>query len=52
MAVTRLVHVAMQISARIKRWGERILVELPARHHLVASLLTTWSHLSASAPDS
>jgi hypothetical protein len=51
MGITRLVHVAMQIPARIKRWGERILVELPARHHLVAALLASWPLLSSSPPD-
>jgi hypothetical protein len=51
LGVSRLVHVAMQIPARIKRWGDRILVELPARHHLVAELAKSWAQLLPSARD-
>ena len=49
MGICRIVHCAMQIPARIKRWGNRILVEFPARHHLVASLAKTWAPMLPSA---
>lgn len=51
MGASRLVHSAMQIPARIKRWGDRVLVEFPARHHLIASLATTWAPMLPSARD-
>jgi hypothetical protein len=51
MGMSRLVHCAMQIPARIKRWGDRVLVEFPARHHLVASLAKTWAPMLPSARD-
>jgi hypothetical protein len=51
MGIAQLVHVGMQIPARIKRLGGRILVEFPARNHLVASLATTWAPMLPSARD-
>lgn len=51
MGVSRLVHCAMQIPARIKRWGDRVLVEFPARHHLIAALAKTWAPMLPSARD-
>ena len=51
MGITRLVHVAMQIPARIKRLGSRVLVELPARNHLIASLAETWAPMLPAARD-
>jgi hypothetical protein len=49
MGICRIIHGAMQIPARIKKYGGRTLVEFPARHHLVASLLKTWAPMIPSA---
>lgn len=51
MGISRLVHTAMQIPARIKRWGDRPLVEFPKRHHLIAALATTWAPMIPSVRD-
>lgn len=49
MGICRLVHSAMQIPARIRRLGNKILVEFPARHHLVAALSRSWPEMLPSA---
>jgi len=51
MGICRIVHCAMQIPARIKTWGNRTLVEFPARHHLIASLIKSWAPMIPSARD-
>jgi hypothetical protein len=51
MGICRIVHCAMQVPARIKKWGNRTLVEFPARHHLIASLMRSWAPMIASARD-
>ena len=51
MGISKLVHCAMQIPARIKRWGTRVLVQFPARHHLIAALAKTWAPMIPSARD-
>lgn len=48
LGISRLVHVAMQVPARIKQWGDRILVEMPARHHLIAELSKSWAQMLPS----
>lgn len=48
MGLGRLVKQAMQIPARIKRWGKRLVVELPQQHYLVKQLARTWSKLSGA----
>ena len=45
MGICRLVRCAMQIPAKIVRRGQKILVKLPARHHLVRALSTTWAQM-------
>lgn len=45
MGICRLVHCAMQIPAKVVRRGRRILVKLPARHHLVRALASTWAQM-------
>jgi DDE family transposase len=49
MGICRIVHCAMQIPARIKKCGRRTLVEFPARHHVIASLVKTWAPMLPSA---
>jgi hypothetical protein len=51
MGICRIIHCAMQIPARIKKWGNRTLVEFPARHHLIASLMNSWAPIIPSARD-
>jgi Transposase DDE domain group 1 len=45
MGLGRLVNKAMQIPARIKRWGRRWIVELPQQHYIVKQLSKSWSQL-------
>jgi hypothetical protein len=48
MGICRLVQCAMQIPARIVRRGRKILVQLPARHHLVRMLARTWARMRSA----
>jgi len=48
MGICRLVHSAMQIPARIRKLGKKIIVEFPARHHLVAALSRSWPEMLPS----
>ena len=49
MGICRLVHSAMQIPARIRRSGNRLVVEFPVRHHLIAALSRDWPEMLPSA---
>jgi hypothetical protein len=50
MGICRLVQCAMHIPAKIVRCGRRILVKLPARHHLVRALARTWAQMLPPEP--
>jgi hypothetical protein len=45
MGICRLVRCAMQIPAKIEKYGRRIVVKFPARHHLVHALASTWTQM-------
>ena len=51
MGVGRLINQAMQIPARIRRRGERWIIEMPAQHCLVKQLMKSWSELNRAAVD-
>jgi hypothetical protein len=46
MGVGRLIHQAMQIPARVRRRGDRWIIEMPAQHTLVKQLLKSWDEIS------
>jgi hypothetical protein len=46
LGLGRLVRQAMRIPARLKRLGEKLIVELPQQHHLVRQLVKSWSELA------
>lgn len=45
LGVSRLIHEAMQIPARIHKWGEKWRIEMPAEHTLVKQLLKSWDEI-------
>lgn len=51
MGIGRIIHQAMQIPARIRRWGERWIIEMPSQHHLVKQLMKSWGELNRAAVD-
>jgi hypothetical protein len=51
LGLSRLIHQAMQIPGRIKRWGRKWVVEMPAQHHLVKQLMRSWMELKPAAVD-
>ena len=51
MGLSRLVHTAMHIPARIKKLGDRVRVQFPRHHHLVAALAKSWPQMLPSARD-
>jgi hypothetical protein len=46
MGVGRLIHQGMQIPAKVRKWGEKWIIEMPAQHTLVKQLLKSWSAIS------
>ena len=46
LGITRLVHSAMQVPARIRRNKERRIIEMPKRHEIVRLLLKNWRPLA------
>jgi Transposase DDE domain group 1 len=46
LGVGRLIHEAMQIPARIHKWGDRWRIEMPAQHYLVKQLINRWNEIS------
>ena len=46
MGVGRLIHQGMQIPARVRKWGEKWIIEMPAQHTLVKQLLKSWNEIS------
>jgi hypothetical protein len=50
LGLGRLIHQVMQIPARIHRWGQKWIIEVPQQHHLVKQLLKSWPQLTL-APD-
>ena len=51
LGVGRLIHEAMQIPARIHKWGEKWRIEMPAQHTLVRQLINNWDELRLAAVD-
>jgi hypothetical protein len=51
LGVGRLVHQAMQIPARIHKWGDKWKIEMPAQHTLVKQLINSWDELRLAAVD-
>jgi hypothetical protein len=51
MGLGRLINQAMQIPARIRRWGERWIIEIPSQHHLVKQLMKGWKELNPAPVD-
>lgn len=47
MGLGRLIRQAMHIPARIRRWGDHWVIQLPKQHHLVQQLLKNWSELQS-----
>ena len=45
MGVGRLIHQGMQIPARVRKWGEKWIIEMPAQHTLVKQLLKSWNEI-------
>ena len=46
MGVGRLIHQGMQIPARVRKWGEKWIIEMPVQHTLVKQLLKSWNEIS------
>ena len=36
----------MQIPARVRKWGEKWIIEMPAQHTLVKQMLKSWDEIS------
>jgi hypothetical protein len=51
MGLGRLIHQAMQIPARMCKWGEKRIIEMPAQHTLVKQLMKSWKELKPAPVD-
>lgn len=51
MGIGRIIHQAMQIPARIRRWGEKWIIEMPSQHYLVKQLMKSWGELNQAPVD-
>lgn len=46
MGVGRLIHQGMQIPARVRKYADKWIIEMPAQHTLVKQLLKSWNEIN------